>query len=180
MRLLILLLLPLLAASITLPRLDPCQIDNTQCTAADFDMSEDDSTTCHTTSDMELGWNIDKCAGFVSYCADIKDIGYEEEYQRVRCDTNEAPPADPTAHVPADVADACKRWRRMEYCQWNWLNMIVAFIFVSIVGIGSFLFCTKKGIQQQREEEKEALLDTIAEINKEARKDFKNKSYIKF
>ena len=58
--------------------------------------------------------------------------------------------------------------------------MIVAFIFVSIVGIGSFLFCTKKGIQQQRQEEKDALLDTIAEINKEAKKDFKNKSYIKF
>ena len=172
-------LLPLLATSINLPRLDPCQIDNTQCTAEDFGIGTE--TTCHTTSDSELNWNIDKCAGFVSYCADIKDIGYEKEYDRIRCDTDEAPPTDPTAHVPADVADACKRWRRMEYCQWNWLNMGVALVFVSVVGIGSILFCTKKGLTQQKEEQKEALLEAVEKITEKNQKDFKdNINYIKF
>jgi len=145
-------------------------------------MSEDDSTTCHTTADNELGWGIEKCAGFVSYCADIKDMGYEPEYDRIRCDTDEAPTDDPTNHVPADVADACKRWKRMEYCQWNFVNMGVAFVFVSIVGIGSFMFCTKKGIAEQQEEEAEALLSAVkkAEKIREGDDEFKDNPNIKF
>lgn len=170
-RLLILLLLPLLATSISLPRLDPCQIDNTECEASDFDRSADDSTTCHTTSDVGLGWNVKKCDSFVSYCADIVDIGYEQEHNRIRCDTDEAPAADPTAHVPADVADACKRWKRMEYCQWNWLNMGVTFVFVSVVGIGSFAFCTKKSITEQEEEEKQNLLVAVEKAERAAEGD---------
>ena len=170
--------------SITLPRIDPCQIDNTQCEASDFDMSEDDSTTCHTTSDVELGWNVEKCTGFVSYCADIKDMGYEQEYERIRCNTDEAPAADPTKHVPADVEDACKRWRRMEYCQWNWLNMGIALVFVGVVGIGSILVCTKKGITEQQQEEKDSLLNAVKKAKKIKQRadgrDFTHNSTIKF
>ena len=164
MRLLILLLLPLLATCINLPRLDPCQIDNTQCTVDDFGIGTE--TTCHTKSDAELGWNVKKCTGFISYCADIKDMGYEQEYERIRCNTDEAPAADPTKHVPADVEDACKRWRRMEYCQWNWLNMGIALVFVAVVGIGSLMVCTKKGITEQQKEEEEQLLNAVKKAQK--------------
>ena len=148
-----------MVAGINLPRLDPCQIDNTQCTVEDFDLG--DETTCHTTSNTDLNWNVKKCIGFIQYCADIKDIGYENEYNRIRCNTDEAPAADPTKHVPADVEDACKRWRHMEYCQWNWLNMGIALVFVAVVGIGSLLVCTKKGIRQQQEEERDKLLRAV-------------------
>ena len=182
MRLLILLLLPLLATSINLPRIDPCQIDNTQCTAEDFGLG--DETTCHTTSNVDLNWNVEKCTGFISYCADIKDIGYEEEYNRIRCNTEEAPAADPTAHVPSGVEDACKRWRHMEYCQWNWVNMGIALVFVGVVGIGSILVCTKKGITQQRKEDREKLLlaaQKAADLRSEAEgRTNTNKSTIKF
>ena len=157
MHLLILLLLPLLATSINLPRLDPCQIDNTQCNMSDFTIG--DETTCHTTSDAELGWGIKKCTAFVSYCSDIQDMGYEQEYNRIRCDSDEAPAADPTAHVGSNEEMVCKEWKRMEYCQWNWVNMGVALVFAGVVGIGSILVCTKKGITQQKEEEKEELLE---------------------
>jgi len=182
MRLLILLLLPLLATSINLPRLDPCQIDNTQCEASDFTIG--DETTCHTTSDNELGWGIEKCTAFISFCDDIQDMGYEKEYNRIRCDTESAPAADPTAHVPADVADACKRWRRMEYCQWNFVNMGVALVFAGVVGIGSILVCTKKGVAEQQKEEKEKLLRAVekaADIAQRAEgRQNTNKSTIKF
>ena len=171
-----------MVVGINLPRLDPCQIDNTQCTAEDFGLG--DETTCHTTSDVELGWNIKKCSGFVSYCADISSMGYENEYNRIRCDTDEAPAADPTAHVPADVADACKRWRRMEYCQWNFVNMGIALVFAGVVGIGSILVCTKKGITQQNEEEKEELLEAAKKAsdlrNRAEGRTNTNKSTIKF
>ena len=182
MRLLILLLLPLLATSINLPRIDPCQIDNTQCTAEDFGLG--DETTCHTTSNVDLNWNVEKCTGFISYCADIKDIGYEEEYNRIRCNTEEAPAADPTAHVPSGVEDACKRWRHMEYCQWNWVNMGIALVFVGVVGIGSILVCTKKGITEQQKEEEALLLNAVEKAGKVRReaqgRELTHNSTIKF
>jgi hypothetical protein len=72
----------------------------------------------------------------------------------------------------------------MEYCQWNFVNMGVALVFAGVVGIGSILVCTKKGVAEQQKEEKEKLLRAVekaADIAQRAEgRQNTNKSTIKF
>ena len=72
----------------------------------------------------------------------------------------------------------------MEYCQWNWVNMGIALVFVGVVGIGSILVCTKKGITEQQKEEEALLLNAVEKAGKVRReaqgRELTHNSTIKF
>ena len=144
-----------LASAVWIPRYNPCQLDNTQCEIADFKVGENE-TTCHTVSRSAYNWPKKSCIDFVQSCENTETLA-EKIYHRIDC----------TLITDADVKLECEKWKVMQYCEWDILNMVGGFlVFVVLVMLALYCICgvgnkTNEELKNEEMEEEKKLLSTL-------------------
>lgn len=134
-----------IASAVWVPRYTPCQINNNLCTVDDFAVGANEST-CHTRKRAAYNWPKKECIDFLQTCDTTEKVA-EKIWARIDCDV-----------VNASIKLDCQKWKDMEYCQWDWLNILGAFVVAGVL-IFTFLYCVcgvgNKPVHDQLEQERE-------------------------